>query len=104
MSADNDPALGWVSVQEIRNVFSVALRKLDVEIWPDRTTGNRDQILKHFETVQYELYKRCKRSFSDFVAKGGVVLKKGEGLPGAAPEPSNRELHEKRLNELRGRR
>lgn len=99
---EQDPYLGWVSITEIRNVFSEAIRALDKHVWPDRTTGSRDHVMKHIETIQYELYKRCKRSYSDFLQSGGVVLRKKD--EGQQPEVSNRDLHEKRLNELRGRR
>lgn len=84
---------GFVPIEEVRNVFVEAIRKLDVEIVP-RGTAKRNEMLEFVQAIELELYQRCGRNLADVVKRYGI----GESAqrpatppypqqPDAGPEP-----------------
>lgn len=86
--AANDPFIGWVSIQEINNVFMEALRELD-------QLTNDPHVFKHVETVKHELFRRAKHNYKEYLAFNPV--KKIEVTS------DSRDAYEKRLAAIRNR-
>lgn len=60
-----DGSRGWLSAQEISNVWMERMRRLDAEIWPERgRTPSRDEILEFFTTIRVELFNRASGNFA----------------------------------------
>ena len=90
-----DQSQGWVSLTEVRNVFVEYIRKLDREVWPQGGRGLRDEVIKHFETTQYELMKRAKRNYIDFTKASPHSI-----LPPKPVGPESKVAREARLNRM----
>ncbi len=91
--------LGWVSIQDIKNVFTEQLRSFDVQVWPAGTTGSRPYVQKFVDSLQHELYRRAKAHYAAFlIAQGPELGKKKEPLPDA------KESHQKRVETIQNRR
>lgn len=52
-------AEGWISVDEVANVFGPAIRRLDSEILPPGSSANQKAVVSFFESIKYDLYKRA---------------------------------------------
>lgn len=49
---------GWISIDDVANVWQEAIRKLEQEVYPPGNSPHRDSIIGFFESVKYELWKR----------------------------------------------
>jgi hypothetical protein len=93
-----DGSIGWVSLSEIANVFQEYNRQLDKHVWPEQGRALRGEVLKHFESAKYELMKRAKRNYLDYLktAPGSV-------LPPRPTGPDGKDARAARLARMRSR-
>jgi hypothetical protein len=89
--------LGWISIQDVKNVFHEQLRNFDVQVWPAGTTGQRTYVQKFVDSLQHELYRRAKAHYQAFLIAQGPPS-------GKAPAPDSRETHQKRVETMQSRR
>jgi hypothetical protein len=89
----SDPTVGYVSVQDIANVFSEQLRKLDLEIAPagGRIPG-RMELLTFVETIKFHLFARAENNLKDFLKRnpltpGAMVVAADAGAAAADEMP-----------------
>lgn len=86
------PNLGWVSVEEIHNVFVTALRELDV-ILRD-TQYSTEAVRKHVETIKYQLAQRSKRNYQEY-----LKFHPEQAIPSQVAD--SRDAYQKRIDSLR---
>lgn len=61
----NDDYKGYISIDEIHNVMTEFMTKLDQEVMPVGYPFHRPSVIHHCDCLRLELQKRCKRSLSD---------------------------------------
>jgi len=104
MSADStayqeDPSHGWVSIQEIKNVFIETLRELDAYVMPKGgPVANRDAVLKCFDTMQYKLYRRAQSNLESMFPTFKPVK---ASLQNTEQQAATQAAHEQRLDHMR---
>ncbi len=65
--ADVNGALGYISITELRNVFTHRIRQLDGEIWPRvGRTPMRDELLDFYITTMIDLMQKAQRNYEQF--------------------------------------
>ena len=90
------PELGWISIEEIGNVFREMLMRLDKEVMPDNGRWSKPDTLKLFESTKFELFKRSRRNYQEF-------LKFHPEVKGYKEAPDSRDAYQKRMESLKGR-
>lgn len=93
--------IGWVSLQELRNVFTHELRELDKVIMPEgggTPWGTRMAILKHVESIQYRLMQRAKANYEMF-----LPVRQQPKASAKIEEASAKPAHEERLDSIKRR-
>lgn len=77
---------GWISVDELHHVWTVAIRDLEQKVYPEGSSPHRQSVISFFESIKYELFKRAKAEKS--------VLKRDDSRN--YPERSDSQPHEER--------
>lgn len=92
---ENDLGMGFISVQEVKNVWIESMRKLDKDVLAGALS--RDHILHFFDNLQYELYRRAKRTYEELMGK-----RQDSPVPHAIDGDSKTQ-HQDRLTGIRSR-
>ena len=97
---------GWVSIDEIQNVWCEAIRKLEMTVYPPGSSPHRSAIISFFESVKYELYNRSKAEKQDRVQQynysgpdpeqSGAKQDEERGSASSDPSDINRERWKER--------
>ncbi len=93
-----DPSLGFVSLQEITNVWTDRMRQLDAEIWPAHgRTPHRDEMLEFFATLKLELFKRSKTNYTEYCRRvPDPALARAKNASPQKPEPEDNSYQERK--------
>ncbi len=97
---DIDDSLGYVSLQEIRNVRRYRVDLLDSEIWPrEGRMPGRQEMIDFFITTMVDLESRAKRSYDEFVKKTNYPTSK-KATPDPAAQAAEQAAYEARRSRL----
>ncbi len=100
---NNDPAIGFVSLQEIQNLWTTKMRQLDKEIWPDRgRMPNRDEIVEFFATLKLDLFRRAQGNYVEFCRRvpDPALARSKKPVAAIAPETPPDESYKARKDRL----
>ncbi len=96
-AAEVDNSLGYVSVTEIRNIWTARIRKLDTEVWPHGgRMPQRDEMLDFFVTAGIELMQRAQRNYEQFCKRNLTPGPK----PTRQEDPAVKAAAEERIKKL----
>lgn len=89
--------LGFVPIEEIQNVFTIALTELEDEVMPEGTGIEKRHVLEFFDGLKYKLVNRSKYNLQEYLQQNPIV--KAEVRKEKADEQSkkNRETWENRV-------
>ncbi len=66
-NAELDGSLGYVSVHDIRNLWTSRIRALDTELWPRAgRTPQREEMMDFFITTMIELMQRAQSNYEQY--------------------------------------
>lgn len=94
---------GFISLDEIENVWTTFLRDLDEVVMPVDGPLQRDAIMEHCQNLKYELGKRSKRSIEEWMAKGPVHVEPARKAAPANSMQSDYLRHQDRLTNIRNK-
>ncbi len=98
---NQDPDRGYVSVQEMQNVFTERLRQLDAEIWPrGERMPSRDEMLEFFSTMKIELFQRAGRNYAEYCKRNPEPRKPTAPQAQQASDELSRSEYENRKSRL----
>ncbi len=87
---NSDPSIGYVSIQEIQNVMTERLRRLDTELWPARgRVPDREELIEFFATLKLDLFRRAQSNYVEYcrrVPDPALARSKKPPASPAAPE------------------
>lgn len=81
-----DGSLGYVSVTEIRNLFTERIRDLDTRIWPRDRTPYRDEIIDFYVTTMIDLMQKAQRNYEQFCRRNPIMTRQATTKPAATQE------------------
>ncbi len=88
-----DQSMGYVGVNDIRNIWTERIRKLDTEIWPLNRTPYRDEILSFFSTIAIEMMQKAQYNYEQFCKARSIPTAKP---PENTPEDTQRAIEARR--------
>lgn len=62
-------SLGFVTYEEIVNIFTELLRDIDENVWPMGTPGSRHHLIQRIDSVKYQLVNRARHNIREWVEK-----------------------------------
>ncbi len=83
--AELDSSMGYVSVTELRNVFTHRIRDLDTVIWPrEGRMPYRDEMMDFYITTMVELMQKAQRNYEQFCKRSAPMTTR----PAAPRDPA----------------
>lgn len=81
---------GFISIEEIQNVWTEFLTKLDNDVMPKDGPFHREAVFEHCANLKFELLKRTKRNLDELLAKGPMHVKPDPRRPTSQPVTDSR--------------
>lgn len=66
---DQSGSLGYVGIEELRNVCTFRMRELDTKVWPLNRSPSRDEIIDFFATTFVEVMSRARANYEQYCHK-----------------------------------
>lgn len=65
-----DASQGFITLQEVQNLWTERMRKLDTVVWPkDGRQPYRDELIEFFATLKIELFARSKTNYAEYIRR-----------------------------------